>query len=452
MKRTGIGAFVSVFAAVALGVSAADNPSAVYIQRTMKALEESTAERPAYVRVLFYGQSITAQAWTQAVQKQLQTRYPTVQFEFRNAAIGGYQSDVLIRTADHDLYPWYPDLLFFHVYGPTDTYEEIVRRVRERTSAEIVLWTSHLSANEKVDELLKQYDARSLKILDVAEKYHTLKIDLRKKWCDYLIANNLAVTNLLSDSVHLKSAGCDVYAKFVGEELVRVPGTGGDPASSGTITTVAANSPAVVKGADGSLTLTFTGNRVVAVSDGTGAAGAKTKVLLDGKPMDDVKELWAITRPSVGPAGIWMPAVNNIAFEKAPVEEEWTLTCLPDSTPDGKKIHYKVQGSMTGEDGEGWSTERFVSRSGRAIIEPSDWRVAWTLGYKKATLPEGFKVTWKAVPMFARTYEPKLAATRTLLMQGCSNATHTLTLLPEGGALGISEFVVHAPAKAGAGK
>jgi len=452
MNRTGIGAFVSVFAAVALGVSAADNPSAVYIQRTMKALEESTVERRAHVRVLFYGQSITAQAWTQAVQKQMQTRYPTVKFEFRNAAIGGYTSEVLIRTADHDLYPWYPDLLFFHVYGATDKYEEVVRRVRERTSAEIVLWTSHLSANEKVDELLKQYDARSLKILDVAEKYHTLKIDLRKKWCDYLIANNLAVTNLLSDGIHLKPAGCDVYATFIGEELVRVPGTGGDPASSGTITTVAANAPAVARGADGSLTLTFAGNRVVAVSDGTGATGAKAKVLLDGQPMDDVKELWAITRPSVGPAGIWMPAVNNIAFEKAPVEEEWTLTCLPDSTPDGTKIRYKVRGSVTGEDGEGWSTERFVSRSGRAIIEPSDWRVAWTLGYKKAALPEGFKVTWKAYPLYARAYEPKPAGARTLLMQGCSNARHTLTLIPEGGALGLSAFVVHAPAKAGAVK
>ena len=452
MMRTGIGALVSLVVAATFYVSAADNPSAVYIQRTMKTLEASTAERPAHVRVLFYGQSITAQAWTQTVQKQLEKRYPTAQFEFRNAAIGGYTSEVLIRTADHDLYPWYPDLLFFHVYGPTDKYEEIVRRVRERTSAEIVLWTSHLSANEKPDELLKQADARTLKIFEVADRYHTLKIDLRKKWCDHLVANSLAVTNLLSDSIHLKPAGCDVYAQFIGEELVRVPGAEGDPASSGTITTVASTGPAVKKGADGSLTLTFVGNRVVAVSDGAGAKGAKARVLLDGKPLDAVKELWAISRPSVGPAGIWMPAVNNIGFEQAPAEEAWTLTCLPDSVPDGKKIHFKVAGSVTGEDGEGWSTERFVSRSGRAVIEPSDWRVAWTLGYKKATLPEGFQVTWKAVPMFCRTYEPKPAGARTLLVQGCSNGLHTLTLVPEGGALGIAAFVVHAPAATVAGK
>lgn len=453
MKELNIGVMVSmVLAVVMLGVSAAENPSAAYIQRTMKMLEDSTAECPAHVRVLFYGQSVTAQAWTGIVQKRLEVQYPTVKFEFRNAAIGGYTSPLLVRTAEHDLYPWYPDLLFFHVYGPTDKYEEIVRQVRERTSAEIVIWTSHLSANENAAELASHLDARSQKILEVAAAYHCMGINLRKKWCDYLLGQNMSCTNLLRDSVHLNPAGCDLYAKGIGDELLRKPELGDDPVVSGTITTVAANAPAVTKGVDGSLTLTFTGNRVVAVSDGTGVAGAKANALLDGQPMDGMKALWAITRPSVGPAGIWMPAVNNIGFSQTLVQEDWTLTCLPDSDPDGTKIHFKVQGSVTGEDGEGWSAERFVSRSGRAIIEPSDWRVAWTLGYKKATLPEGFKVTWTAYPMFSRAYEPKAAGTRTLLMQGCNNGQHTLTLVPEGGALGISAFVIHAPAKTDAVK
>lgn len=448
MKRTGGRVIVSMLlAAAVMAATAAENPSAACIQRTMKALTESTAAHPAHVRVLFYGQSITAQSWTQTVQRELETRFPTVQFEFRNAAIGGYTSPVLIRTADHDLYPWYPDLLFFHVYGPMDKYEEIIKRVRARTSAEIVLWTSHLSAREDVAALSKKLDERSLKIMQVADTCHCMKINLRKKWCDYLLAHDIAVTNFLKDSVHMKPAGCDLYAHFISEELVRDPKLGDDPVGAGTITTEPLSGPAVTKGADGRLTLRFSGNRVAAVSDGTGTAGAKARVLLDGQPMDGVKELWAITRPSVGPARIWMPAINNIGFEKPPVEESWTLTCLPDSTPDGKKIHYKLEGSVTGADGEGWNTERFVSPSGRAIIEPSDWRIAWTLGYRKATLPEGFKVTWKAYPMFCRVYEPKTAGTRTLLMQGCSNGPHTLTLVPEGGTLGIGAFVVHAPAK-----
>lgn len=424
-------------------MAAAGNPTAAYIQRTMKALEDSTAEKPAHVRVLFYGQSIVAQGWTRTVQKQLSERYPTARFEFLNAAIGGYESTSLIRTADHDLYPWYPDLLFFHVYGPTDKYEEIVKRVRERTSAEIVLWTSHLNSREKAEALNAKLDERCAKILEVADKYHCLKIHLRKKWCDYLIANNLPSTNLLSDSVHLKPAGCDLYAKFIAEELVRAPELGDNPVMSGTITTVAANAPEVTKGADGSLTLKFTGNRVVAVSDGTGTAGAKTKVLLDGKPMDGEKDLWAITRPSNGP--VWMPAINNISFAAPLLKEDWTLTALPDSATNARPLHFTVSGSVTGFDGEGWSTNRFVSKSGRVIIEPSDWGCSWQYTYFKKTLPKDFKVTWRSYPLFTATYEPKPAAARTVLVQGCSNAPHTLTLLPENGAPGIRAFVVHAP-------
>ena len=333
MRRIMMAAMIAM-ASAAIAAAAA-NPSAAYIQRTMKTLEASTAQNPAHVRVLFYGQSITAQAWTRTVQKQLEKRYPTVKFEFRNAAIGGYDSSVLIRTADHDLYPWYPDLLFFHVYGPMDKYEEIIRRVRERTSAEIVIWTSHLNlvSKNKPDQVDTSNDARAVKIRAVAPKHDCMLIDLREKWRKYLSDNGLAAKELLSDGIHLNPKGCDLYARLIGEELVRAPELGDNPVTSGTITPIPSNSPDVTRGADGSLTLRFTGNRVVAVSDGTGAAGAKAKVLLDGKPLDDMKELWAISRPSLGPAGIWMPAVNNIAFDRTPVEEDWTLTCLPDSTP-----------------------------------------------------------------------------------------------------------------------
>ncbi|NLX98733.1 MAG: alpha-galactosidase [Rhodopirellula sp.] len=61
--------------------------------------------------------------------------------------------------------------------------------------------------------------------------------------------------------------------------------------------------------------------------------------------------------------------------------------------------------------------------------------------------PEGFQVTWRSYPLFARQYEPQPAATRTLLVQGCEKRTHTLALVAKGSAPGISHFVVHAPAR-----
>ncbi len=92
----------------------------------MRQLSESTPQSLGKLRVLFYGQSITAQSWTKTVEKELRQRYPSVQFDFHNPAFGGFTAPNLVRTAKHDLFPWYPDPLIFHVYGPIEQYEEIV--------------------------------------------------------------------------------------------------------------------------------------------------------------------------------------------------------------------------------------------------------------------------------------------------------------------------------------
>ena len=48
----------------------------------------------------------------------LKEKYPTVNFVWANKAIGGFTSPALTRTAWSDLFPYYPDLLFFHVHFP----------------------------------------------------------------------------------------------------------------------------------------------------------------------------------------------------------------------------------------------------------------------------------------------------------------------------------------------
>jgi hypothetical protein len=417
------------------------NPSVAFIQRTMTRIAQSTPQNPAAVRFQFYGQSITAQAWTGLVGKDLAQRFPSVKFTFHNPAIGGFTSPALIRTAEHDLYPWYPDILVFHVYGPVDKYEEIIRNVRARTTAEIVLWTSHLSAAETLDKN-PDADARIVAIRAIAKKYDCLLIDVRKKWIAYLQERHLEPKALLNDSVHLNQEGVKLMASFIGSELIHAPGLT-TTAQAGTVTDISLDSPAVARDATGDLTLTFTGNRVVAISGAGGESSAD--VLLDGEPLGARPELWAVTRPSTGPR-IWMPAIKQVSFEKALLAEDWTLTCLSDSTPDAKKIHFKVTGSLTGDDGEGFSTERFVSQSGRVVIEPADWHLVWSLGYKKLTLPEGFQVKWKTYPLFTAKYQPQPAGAETVLVQNCAPTAHKLTLKGSAGKLGITGFRVHAPA------
>ena len=419
------------------------NPSAAFIQRTMKKIAESTPEHPATVRFQFYGQSITAQAWTKRVSEDLAKRFPSVNFVFHNPAIGGFTSPALIRTAEHDLYPWYPDILVFHVYGPVDKYEEIIRKVRATTTAEIVLWTSHLSAGETLDKN-PDADARIMAIRQIAKKYDCMLIDVRKKWIAYIKGKNLEPKVLLRDSVHLNNDGIALMTSFVAPEFVYRPELA-TTAQAGKVTEIPSESSPVKKTQQGDTVLEFTGNRVVAIA-GPGGQGA-AEVLLDGQPMAAKPELWAHTRPSTGPKN-WMPAIKQISFEKALVTEDWALTCLPDSTPDGKKIHFKLTGSVTGEDGEGYNDARFVSPSGRVVIGPEDWHLAWILGYVKTNLPDAYQIKWKSYPLFTAKYEAKPAKTETVLVQNCSNGPHTLTIKGSARDLGIVAFRIQAPAAA----
>lgn len=115
------------------------------IQRTMTLLATSTPEHRNRVRILFYGQSVTAGPWSYALADDIRKAYPNADLVIENRAIGGYGAESLIKTADYDLYPFYPDLLIHHCWGGVTTgeQEEIIRRVRQRTTSEILLWTTH---------------------------------------------------------------------------------------------------------------------------------------------------------------------------------------------------------------------------------------------------------------------------------------------------------------------
>ncbi len=149
--------FTTLLASACLAVGAAETPSypptkfhdpsgwGRNIQRTMRLLATSTAEKRNPVRILFYGQSITEQGWAKLVEEDLRKRFPHANLVVENRALGGFASQMLVKTAETDLYPFQPDLLIFHVYGAHNTYEDIIRRTRERTTAEILMQNDHVN-------------------------------------------------------------------------------------------------------------------------------------------------------------------------------------------------------------------------------------------------------------------------------------------------------------------
>lgn len=403
------------FGALPLAAAAISQPG-TGIQRTMSALE-----RGERVRILIYGQSITQQNWWKTVADDLKRRFPKSDCRVVNLAIGGYSTQFLRRTIVHDVYPFYPDLTIFHDYGRDDQFEEMIAGIRSRTVSEVLILTDHVCWHPKFDapdatkaDRTSREDKRSFETLPViAAKYGCGICDIRGAWYKELEARGAAAASFLRDAVHLNDAGCDVYARVVNAALVRNTNAAADK----TVVEIP------VKWRRGRAEIEFDGNRVDAVASvkGTGA-----RVLIDGRPPSSYSELYSITRPSNTWCVDW-PSINRVSSDSPLLVEDWVLRCF-ETAEDGSKCRFHVIGTETGFDGEGVTTERFVSRSGRVVIEPEDWVFQRAYSLRKIKMPSPFEVQWRVRPMFQDYWH----GASPLLAQGLTNGPHRLTLIGDG--------------------
>ncbi len=376
------------------------------VQRTMHLLATSTPQKRNTVRILFYGQSITAGEWWKPVVADLRKRYPHANIIAENRAIGGYMAEFLVKTAEADLYPFYPDLLVFHVYGSPTDYESIVRRVRERTTADVLIQTDHLCdfVKDRVDEetdpakvFRRPLDTECFPWRDavflpkVADRYGAELADVRGAWKAYLRHYELPVKTLTADGLHPNDHGEFLRAEVVKAHLRHHPAA--DPAGwQGRVKTHAVGRDLAWK--DGTLALDFDGNRIDLVcKPGTAPPAA---VRIDGKKPSEFPELYANTRAALdmSPQVASVLQVKNVTPR---VLESWTLTPTGE---DGAAYKFRVSGSVTGDDGEGRSDQRFVSKSGRVVIEAGDHNISYAR-YRANNKSKTLAVRWKVVPLFA---------------------------------------------------
>jgi hypothetical protein len=401
----------------------------VGIQRTMTLLATSTPEHRNHVRVLFYGQSITEQEWSKIVAEDLRKRFPNADLEIENRAIGGFASQLLVKPAEHDAYPFYPDLVIFHVYGANNTYEEIIKNLRSRTTAEVLMQRDHVTQwpPEKPDQnadkgMWWDHMMNNVFLPEIAKKYGCGLVDVRGAWLEYLKANQLQPRDLLKDGVHLNAHGNYLMAELVKQYLVHRPGLPADSWKD-LVTTVEV-------GKSGKLE--FDGNRI----DISG--GGKAKVLIDGKKPSEFPECYRITRPSPGP---WSALFLSRVDHTTPlVLEEWTIT-IHDVAADGKSWKFDVKGSTTGDDGSGSSKEKFTSKSGRVVIDPSYW-----FRGSNPPLPSGLAIQFKVLPMFTDEYTPSDKGFVTVA-QGLKNEKHTLELIPANGETRATANIYRPPVR-----
>lgn len=413
------------------------------IQRTMRLLATSTARKRNTVRLLFYGQSITEQRWAKLVEEDLRRRFPHANLIVENRALGGFSSQLLVKTAETDLYAFQPDLLIFHVYGAHDKYEDIIRRTRERTTAEILIQTDHVTKpadfteetdTTKLPPAGKHWDAfmNHNWLPSLAKKYGAELCDQRALWKAYLTENHLEPKALLSDSVHLNEHGEWFMAECVKAYLRYDPKLGASPAEDWVKTYKIGKD---VKWRDSKLRLEFYGNRVEVVCK-TGKATFATVRIDDMKP-SQFPELFGFTRALTSPPGKWLvkwPVIAPIGSQAPLLVEEWTLAVRRLDPANEALFGFTLTGSQTGSDGEGRSDTRFVSNSGRVVIETSAWNVPYALmlgGIKP--VPDTFTVKWKVEPRFVDEFvSPDVTSsgieTVVTLANGLANAKHTLEI------------------------
>jgi hypothetical protein len=381
------------------------------IQRTMTLLATSTPEHRHTVRILFYGQSITVQDWWKDVAADLKARFPHADLSIENRALGGFASQRLVKTAETDLYPFQPDLLVFHVYGAHNCYEDIIRRTRERTTAEILIQTDHVNAradwrHEETDPAkvtMKDWDSfmNYRHLPAVIRRYGCGHVDQRNLWKRHLTERGLEATAFLRDDVHLNDEGCRVMAAFAKAALVKRDDSAIDPMNCGYVRTLAVGKDLDI--ASGTLKLDFDGSRIDLIA--SRSSEQPMTALIDCKKPSEHSELYGFTRALPKPGGPW-PVVADLSSETPLLVEEWTMTVARDPAREDL-FAFTLRGSKTGPDGSGRSDTRFVSPSGRVVIDPEDWDVSYALGLARVKpVPASFTVCWRVVPRHLDHWQP----------------------------------------------
>jgi hypothetical protein len=434
----------TLFLASPVGMQSTDvTAPGANIQRTMKLLSERRPSNEGPVKILFYGQSITAQRWWQKVEQDLKRRFPNANMVVENKAIGGFSADKLSRIAPIDIPAFQPDLVILHDYGSMSDYVDMVRMIRRTTTAEVLLQTDHVDTrpvranaglakrrNASDDEgPVGDPDSRASAIIDLARDLHCGVVDVRRGWKSEL-NRGVQADSLLRDTLHLNQKGMDLMARLVSQYLVR------DPSQSEGLPPNSVRTFDDPKWDGNRIKIEFDGNRVDVIPSGGGDA----KFLIDGKSPSEFPGVYTYSRATEAPNAIF-PVLIGVESEAKPLVEEWTAT-LTNVSPNGQDFDFSLQGSKTGPDGSGTSTRRFRSNSGRVAIDPRDWALAFAYRAKKSRINDGFQVKWAVVPMFKD--QAQLSGGPITVAQGLANGRHTLEIIASKPG-GVDKIVSYKP-------
>jgi hypothetical protein len=413
------------------------------LARTISMLTDGEGANTQF-RVLFYGQSITSRKWTNPAAKMIEREYPKVNFRFANLAIGGNAASLLKRAVARDIDEFYPDLVIFHDYGAEKDYEEIVKTIRTRSAAEVILQTDHLRAPPEPlcpvelnltlktpagctgSVWLRQHnwdDYMSGAVIPrIATRYGAAIDPRRTAWSRYLTTQGLAPSRLLQDEIHPNEQGWRLAAVLFNRFLVTtVRSTRPEKQNLVKIT------PAV-KYTGGETP--FDGNRLEIITSHPLHHGLASTV--DGVPSDRLPGCWVATRVSSVPWIPEWPALRQVTISDQRLEaDEWTVE-INQINRDLTDFRFRLYSKAHGFDGEGNGRDDFISKSGAIRIDASDWVLNGAMKAKPVSPPEALTLRWsrRNICGYRPDDQARVSASEYhyIIATGIENASHTAVI------------------------
>jgi hypothetical protein len=418
------------------------------IGRSLSIIRSATAESPQVLKVLFYGQSISTPKWTDQAIATLRARYPNVAFDYRNLALGGWGAVLLEQAVARDVEEVYPDLIVFHAYGDHRAYERIIRTLRSRTAADIIIQTDHVvNPLEPVCDTgfhlrwsppegcvghfwFKQRHWEEF-MSGVWEPALAAKYDLaleprRQRWNNYLQEHNLQIADLLADPPHPNDEGWALMANLFTSWIEEL---GDHSLNNGWKTSDQVRSfTAPVPGEK--TRYEFDGNRAELIA--AGPLDGKVILKIDGKDPGEIDGCWQnsrVTRLTNVPD--W-PALTKVDVRQSYREADvWTLR-VRNLDISQKNFDFDVESARTGAEGSGSGKDVFKSLSGNVAIEPGAWNLSYAKMISGKGLAEEQSFQWER--RFVCADEPPTALAngavqqRHVLATGLPNTRHVIEL------------------------
>jgi hypothetical protein len=311
-----------------------------------------------------------------------------------------------------------PDLIFTYTPGTLEGLDGMLSEIRRHTTADIIVPSIHFNLNaagwfnrgERVADVVVSRDrmnanegptpaeveagvAHAGEIRAICRKHKAEFVENRRQLAEYLTRTGVPWQALSYDDVHQSMHGRIrvwdsilrhithpdhfSYAPESAERRITVD----PPAATATEQVAAAGNWIAAAGslrtsAEGArLTVHFTGNRIDLLGRRS-AHGGTVRVLVDGKPAGEAPAFYStFIEPALvrgpgprerAPKGDYGP--HAVELRENLVPQTWTIS-VTSAVGD-----YRIEGGVTGPDGEGNVARPFVSRSGQIGIDGKFWR------------------------------------------------------------------------------